>query len=249
MKKTAIAAFSATIFLVAGISAYALTGDEILAKVEASLSGPKDYECLATMTLANKDGSKREERSLRIWAAGKDKQIIKFVTPASVNGIALLNEGANEMNLYLPAQNKIRRIEGGSKNDDFQGTDFSYNEMGSYEYKNDYSAEITSENDASYTLALARKPASTRPYEKLVMTVNKQDFIPGRIELYQNGALKKILTISEVKKSGTYTIPVKIRMENVVKSHYTEIVMSDVKFDQDLEKNDIFSKRFLKKKP
>jgi outer membrane lipoprotein-sorting protein len=249
MNKTAIAIFSAMLFIVAGSIAYAMTGDEILAKVEASLTGPKDYECLSTMILANKDGSKREERSLKIWAAGKEKQIIKFVTPASVNGISLLNEGADEMYLYLPAQNKIRRIEGGSKNDDFQGTDFSYNEMGSYEYKNDYSAELTGETDTAYTLLLTKKPQATRAYEKLVMTVDKPDFIPGRIELYQNNVLKKILTISEVKKSGTYIIPVRIKMENVSKSHYTEIVMSDVKFDQDLVKNDIFSKRFLKKKP
>jgi outer membrane lipoprotein-sorting protein len=249
MKKTAVALLSAAFLVEAGAFAYAITGDEVLAKVEASLTGPKDYECLATMTLANDDGSKREERSLRIWAAGKEKQLIKFVTPASVNGIALLSESADEMYLYFPAQNKIRRIEGGSKNDDFQGTDFSYNEMGSYEYKNDYIAELASETDSAYGLVLTRKPASTRAYDKLVMTVDKPDFIPSKIELYQNGALKKILTISEVKKSGTYTIPVRIKMENVVKSHYTEIVMTDVKFDQGLEANDVFSKRFLKKKP
>ncbi len=249
MKATVIAAFSCVFAFVAGTAVYALSGDEILAKVESSLTGPKDYECMATMTLANSDGSKKEERSLKIWAAGKDREVIKFVTPAGVNGIGLLSMGADEMYLYLPAQNKIRRVEGGSKNDDFQGTDFSYNEMGSYEYKKDYSAEVSKEDDASYTLTLTRKAGSNKAYEKLIMTVAKADFVPGRIELYQNNAVKKVLTISEVNKTGSYIVPVKIRMENLSKGHFTEIVMSGIKFDQNLAGKDVFTKRFLKKQP
>lgn len=248
MKKIAIMTVTAMLAFI-GTIAYAMTGDEILAKVEASLTGPKDYECLATMILSNKDDSKKEERSLRIWAAGKDREIIKFVTPAGLSGIGLLSDGPDEMYLYLPAQNKIRRIEGGSKNDDFQGTDFSYSEMGSYEYKKDYTAQLVKEDDSSYTLSLTKIAGSGRQYDRMTMTVGKPDFIPGRIELYQNNTLKKILTISEVKKTDAYIIPVRIRMENVIKAHYTEILMSDVKFDQNLADKDVFSKRFLKKQP
>jgi outer membrane lipoprotein-sorting protein len=249
MKVSVITAFSCILVCLAGTAVYALSGEEILAKVESSLTGPKDYECTATMTLANTDGSKKEERTLKIWAAGSDREVIKFLSPAGVNGIGLLAEGANEMYLYLPAQNKIRRVEGGSKNDDFQGTDFSYNEMGSYEYKKDFSAEVTKEDDTEYVLTLARKAGSDKPYDKMVMTVAKADFVPQKIELYQNNTLKKVLTISEVNKTGTYIVPVKIRMENVAKGHYTEIVMSGIKFDQNLAGKDVFTKRFLKKQP
>jgi outer membrane lipoprotein-sorting protein len=239
----------ATLVLFAGAGAlYALSGDDVLAKVEKTLSGPKDYQGTATMTLSRSDGSQKEQRSLRMWMAGKEKRVIKFLSPAGIEGIALLALGDDEMYLYLPAQNKIRRIEGGGKNEDFQGTDFSYNEMGSYDYQKDYACEIRSENDARWTLQLTKRPGADRPYDTLAMVVDKASNVPLTIELYQGGRLRKVLTILEVTTKDSYTVPVRLRMENVERKHVTEMTISDLLFDQGFEAKDVFSKRFLKKK-
>lgn len=227
---------------------YGLTGEDVLNKVENTLNGPKNYEGTAKMTLANLDESQKELRVLKMWMSGKDKRLIKFLAPAAVNGIGLLVENENEMYLYLPAQSKIRRIEGGIKNDDFQGTDFSYNEMGSYEYKNDYEASVASEDAKLYTLNLKLKKGSDRVYDKIVMTVDKADFVPQKLELYKNNALVKIMSIGETHQNGKYIIPSRIRVENVQKKHYTEMTLENVLFDQDLEGQSVFSKRYLKKK-
>jgi outer membrane lipoprotein-sorting protein len=229
-------------------SAFGLSGDEILAKVEKALTGPKDYEGTSIMVLANADGSGKEQRSLKMWVAGSEKRVIKFMSPAGIEGIGLLTVGPGEMYLYLPSQNKIRRIEGGSMIEDFQGTDFSYNEMGSFDYKKDYAASLASEDDASWTLELARKAGADRSYERLVMIVGKADFVPKRVDMYKNGKMLKQLSILEVSENGSYKVPVKLRMENVEKKHYTEMTLSGLKFDQGLEAEDTFSKRFLKKK-
>ena len=239
---------SALVLLAAAAGLYAETGADILAKVETALTGPKDYEATAVMTLADTDGGRRESRTLQIWIAGEDQRVIKFLSPAGIKGIGLLSTGENSMHLYLPAQNKIRMISGNIKNQSFQGTDFSYNEMGSYEYRDDYSADIQSETGEAWTLLLKKKPSSDREYEKLVMEVNKKDYVPRRIELYKSGVLTKILTISGVQTKGKYLVPVAIRMEDVVKKHYTEMKMEDLKFDQGLEAQQVFTKRFLKKR-
>jgi outer membrane lipoprotein-sorting protein len=226
---------------------FAETGDEILARVEAALTGPKDYEGRATMVLANTDGSAREQREIRVWFAGKDKSMIKFTAPAGIEGISLLSDGDKAMYLYLPAQNKIRMIEGSLKNEDFQGTDFSYNEMSSYQYRDDYAATVAAEDASSWTLNLTRKAGSDRTYDRAVMVVDKETAVPKKIELYSGNALKKVLRILETKKSGPYLIPVRVRMDNAVKGHYTEMTLADVKFDQGLEAQGVFTKRFLKK--
>jgi outer membrane lipoprotein-sorting protein len=223
-------------------------GDDILGKVENALSGPKDYETTSVMTLGDTNGGRTEKRELKIWIAGRDKRVIKFVSPAGIQGIGLLSLGENSMHLYLPAQNKIRMISGGIKNENFQGTDFSYNEMSSYEYKGDYTAVVQSENGDAWTLLLTKKPGSDREYEKLVMEVSRKDYVPRRIELYKNGALAKILTIAAVSTQGNYLVPTAIRMEDVVKKHFTEMTLKDLKFDQGLEAQGIFTKRFLKKR-
>ncbi|MBN2533253.1 MAG: outer membrane lipoprotein-sorting protein [Spirochaetales bacterium] len=248
MKKTIPVISLCLAFLSMSPSLYSLTGDEILAKTEEVLSGPRDYEGRLTMTLANYDGSGKEERALKVWFAGKEKRVIKFLSPSSMNGIGLLSLDADEMYLYLPAQNKIRRIEGGVKNDDFQGTDFSYNEMGSYDYREDYTAGVDAEDETTYTLILKIKPDADKPYDKVMMIVDKSTFIPQTIEFYKDDTLKKILSILEIKKTGSNIVPSRIKMENVEKKHYTEMIMTEMKFDQGLLEKNIFSKRFLKKK-
>ncbi|MBN1410817.1 MAG: outer membrane lipoprotein-sorting protein [Spirochaetales bacterium] len=248
MRKTQIVLILTVVFLVLGQAAFALTGDEILNKVEDTLSGPKDYEGTATMVLSNMDGSDKETRVMKIWMAGKEKRVIKFASPAGIRGIGMLAVKDDEMYLYLPAQNKIRRIEGGAKNGDFQGTDFSYDEMASYTYKNDYTARLASDKDGIYTLELIRKAGSTRVYDKLVMAVEAATFIPKSIELYKDGILTKKLFMDDTQKHGSYIIPVKIRMENYEKNHVTEMVIDETKFDQNLEDKSVFTKRFLKKR-
>jgi outer membrane lipoprotein-sorting protein len=248
MDRKAMRLLAALWTLACAATAFAESGDEVLAKVERTLTGPRDYEGTSTMILSRTDGTQKEQRSLRMWVAGKEKRVIKFLSPAGIEGIGLLTLSDSEMYLYLPAQNKIRRIEGGGKNEDFQGTDFSYNEMGSYDYQKDYSSEIQSEDETSWTLTLKRKPGADRPYDRLVMVVDKSSSVPKTIELYQGDRMKKLLTILEVEKTGDYVLPVRLRMENVEKKHVTEMTIGGLRLDQGLEANDVFSKRFLKKK-
>jgi len=248
MKKIILIVTVVLISLFAVVAASAAeTADEILQRVENTLAGPRDYEASASMVLANTDGTGRESRSLHLWFAGKEKSLIKFVSPAGIEGIGLLNDGDGIMYLYLPAQNRIRAIEGSLKNEDFQGTDFSYNEMGTYEYRAHYTAVVEKEDEQTWTLVLSRKPGSDRVYSRLIMTVDKNTLVPRKIELYSGEALRKVLQILEIKKSGSYTIPVRVRMDNIVRGHYTELTLSDVKFDQGLEAQGVFTKRFLKK--
>jgi outer membrane lipoprotein-sorting protein len=241
-----IARFLIVIFSFATL--FAETGDEILNKIETALAGPNDYEGKAQMVLANLDGSGRETRELKLWFAGNDKRVIKFISPPGIEGIGLLTESADSMYLYLPAQNKIRKIEGGIKSEEFQGTDFSYDEMGSYEYRKDFTATVISEDTDTYTLKLSRKQESVKSYDVLVMVVDKTTYIPRKVDFSRAGKLKKVLSILEIKREQNFIVPVRIRMENPERSHYTEIVISEMKFNQGLEGRDIFTKRFLKKR-
>lgn len=239
----------AILILAAGLSAgYALTGDEVLDKVEGVMTAPQDVESLNIMVLANSDGSGKEIREMKMYLSGKDMRVVKFIKPASVNGIGLLVTGEDQIWVYLPETKKIKMIQGSFKNDNFQGTDFSYDEIGSYEYKKDYSAEIMKEDDKQYILVLTRKAGSGKIYEKMIMEVDKETFIPSKADFYQNGTVKKTLTILEVKKIGKYNTPTKVKVEDLSKKHYTEMEITDIKFDQGLKGKNIFTQPYLKKK-
>jgi outer membrane lipoprotein-sorting protein len=199
------------------------------------------------MVLGNvPDQGGQEKRTLRIWTEGKNRRVVKFITPSSINNVGVLALGDEEMYVYLPAYQKIRRIQGEMRDSDFQGTDFSYREMGSYNYSMDYDSAIVSEDKDTVVLNLSRKPSSDAPYDKMVMTVDKTNYLPKTLEMYTGNIKKKELTVIDTEKKGDYWTFKKIRMENLILKHYTEISMKEIKFDQDLEGEGVFTRRFLK---
>lgn len=229
-----------------GLFSLSLTGQEVLDKVEAVLTAPKDMEVNYEMVLGSTSQGNQEKRTLKIWTSGKNKRVVKFITPASINNVGVLALGDDEMYVYLPAYQKVRRIQGNMRDNDFQGTDFSYREMGSYNYAQDYEAAIQKDEKDVITLNLSRKPGSDAPYEKLVMTVDKFNYLPKSIEMFNGTVIKKTLAVLETEKTGGYWNFKKIRMENFQIRHFTEVSMKDVKFDQGLEGKSVFTQRFLK---
>jgi len=55
--------------------------------------------------------------------------MFRFTAPASQAGIAFLSLPNDVMYMYLPAFGKERRIASSAKNQNFAGTDFSYDDM------------------------------------------------------------------------------------------------------------------------
>jgi outer membrane lipoprotein-sorting protein len=206
-------------------------------------------QATVTITISNADGSGRQVREAVMWMAGSDRRLLKFSSPAGVRGIALLVTGSDDISIYLPAQRLVRRIQGGAKNEDFQGTDFSYEELGSYEYTRDYKATLASEDGTTWTLSLARKAGSSKPYTKATMIVDKATMIPRSLELYDGEVKVKSMTILETKKVGAYTTPTRIRMVNVKTGHFTEIEVKEIAFDQGFDTAAIFRESFMKKSP
>ncbi len=226
---------------------FASSGQEVLDKVEAVLTAPKDMEANYEMVLGSTgDQGGMEKRTLKIWTMGIDKRVVKFITPSSINNIGVLALNDEEMYVYLPAYQKDRRIQGNMRDNDFQGTDFSYREMGSYNYSKDYDATVSSEDKDAIVLELVRKQSSDAPYDKLVMTVDKSNYLPEILDMYCGNVKKKELKIIDAGKVGDYWTFKKIRMENFLIKHYTEVTMKDIKFDQDLVGKGVFTQRFLK---
>ncbi|MCK5329685.1 MAG: hypothetical protein KAR36_13870, partial [Candidatus Latescibacteria bacterium] len=62
-----------------------LTGDQILKKVEDTLTGPEDRDATLKMTLVDKDGNEKL-RELKIFQKGDETRLIRFLSPADVKG-------------------------------------------------------------------------------------------------------------------------------------------------------------------
>ena len=216
----------------------------VLKKVEKHFQSGTGSVAEYQMTLG--DGNEvSEERTFKLWKSG-DKKLLKFISPAGLRGVGLLVLSDHDIYLYLPALGVERRIQSGAKNDSFLGTDFSYNEIGSFKYSDDYNAVVGKKDEQGYTLRMTRKKGSDKKYSMILAEIDKKTMMYRKLSMYNNGKLEKVLEIRKVKNIDGHLTPVDLLIRNVATQHFTGMKLSKIKYKL-LNAGRIFSKRNLKK--
>ncbi len=247
------------LLLVSASLALALSGEEVMQKVDAHPS-PASMQGTMVMQLIGKQG-KVLTREIRVWSkrtATEEKMLIKFVAPADVKGTAFLTirkGGKEEMKLYLPALKRVRRIAGSQKKGSFMGSDFSYDDISNLSGMEieDYNHKLlrTENKDGVevYVVESTPKPGVDSSYSKQIAWVPADTFVPTRIEFYKKDKLYKVLTNSAVKPfaDGKYLIPTLLQMENVTNGHKTVLEQKDLQIDVAID-DAVFTERFMKKR-
>jgi len=181
---------------VSSVSAFGITGEEILKKVDRNMQ-PQSYEMYKKLINVEPDG-KKKEFTLYMAKKGNNKIIALFIAPESEKGRATLRLGDN-MWLHIPNVGKPVRITslqsvvgGVFNNSDIMQLDFSF----------EYKVDKMTEGKTEYTLHLKAKNTSVA-YDRLEMTVDKKDMIPIKIECYTaTKMLIKTLYYKEKKDFG-----------------------------------------------
>jgi outer membrane lipoprotein-sorting protein len=219
-----------------------LTGREIIQMVEDSPDG-ENRKSLMTMELINHRGASRERTILSYTMdLGKDsKSILFFQAPADVKGTGFLSwqyddpDRDDDKWLYLPAMKKVRRISGSSaKNENFMGSDFTYDDMGGRNVDED-AHTLTGEE----TLGGARcwvvesKPLeSDAVYSKTVSWIRQDALIPVKVEFYDRmGELLKTLVASDITKEAGFWTSRKLEMTDHKRNHRTLITMEKIEYN------------------
>jgi len=230
--------------IVAGsiFSANAQDASAILKKMDDVMYSPKDMTGKNKIILIDKNG-KQEIREATIKQKGTDKRIFRFTAPASQVGISVLSLPNDVMYLYLPAFSKERRIATSAKNQNFAGTDFSYDDMEAKPYFDKYTPKLLKTETNVFVLELTPKGQSD--YSKIIVSVNKMNYYPESMEYYDKGNNKIKEAKYTFKKVGNYWNASEIEMTDLKKNHKTKMQMSDVKYDTGLTDDD-FTVRKLK---
>lgn len=248
MKRISILTTAAIITINLCTTGYAQLNDaqEILTKVDEVSCAPEDQYMESTMILMDKSGN-QNEREMVIYQKGGDKRLVRFLSPADQKGISFLSLPNDLMYLYLPAFRKVRLIASHVKNQNFAGTDFSYDDMSSFSFAQDYDSKLIESSDTFYSLKLTPKPEIEKDYSQLKMWVNKDSYVPSKIEYYnKSGNLWKILTFDNIEKIGKYRIAIEMEMKDLEKSHSTKMIIDEIKLDSGLS-DDIFTTRNLQR--
>jgi outer membrane lipoprotein-sorting protein len=227
-------------------NAQQLTAIEILKKSDSIINAPKDQDLNMKLILTDKYGTEKE-REISMIQKGSDKRMIKFLSPADQKGIAFLDLPDDKMYLYLPAFKKVRRISGHIKNQKFAGTDFTYDDMATIIYADEYTPQLMNTSGDHFILSLTPNDDIQKEYSQLRMWIRKDNFYQEKIEYYDEDIkLWKISERRQIEKVGEYWVSKELEIQDLKESHKTTSILEQVKFDTGLNDN-LFTQRYMKR--
>jgi outer membrane lipoprotein-sorting protein len=212
------------ILLIIPTLSFAITGLEVMQKVDKAGEGFIGSSSTMTLTLINAYGEKIErEMESKVIEDNKEgnKSITEFIKPLDVKGTKLLTwtmkKDDNKQWLYLPRFKRIKKITSSGQSGSFMGSEFSYediagNEIAKYDYK------LLSED--KNTWVVEARPKTDSGYSKIISTVSKEKLIPIKAEYYDRKEEKlKISIMDKFKtykvKSNTFNYANYIKMDNI----------------------------------
>jgi outer membrane lipoprotein-sorting protein len=247
-------AFIVVLLLVPASFAQEFTGEDIIQKVNDLFNVESGY-AKAKMTIVTTSGQKRTF-IYESWSKNKgEKNLVRYLEPRRVKDQAtLMLNNADDIWMFFPRTQRVRKLASHAKKQKMQGSDFSYEDMGSGDaFINDFSAERLKDEKMErydcYKLELTRKPDSDVSYSRLIMWVIKENFVPVVIDYYDEDdptLHEKRLTESDIRVIDNIPTAMKVVMYNKNNNTQTELELLDVRYNITLA-DSMFTERGLKK--
>lgn len=254
----------ALIALLISTPSFAIDGREIMLKHQEARK-VASFTAKATLTSVIPGGATKE-KTFTIWRKLKEdgirfNSLTRFLSPAEVKNEAILflenDKGENDILLYLPAYQKVRRIERSQQSSSFMGSDFSYSDI-TTPHVDDYQYALKSEGpcpgEASQSCFLIEGvPVSDlirerTGYVRVMTSVRKDNFMVVRNENFNaTGELVKTTDLSQIEKlPDGHWFTKKISTLSKKTGGTTSLQFSDVKTDVKID-SAIFTQQSLAK--
>jgi outer membrane lipoprotein-sorting protein len=231
-----------------------LTGEDIIQRVNDTVNVDTSY-AKAKMTIVTTSGSKRTFVQ-ESWSKDKgEKNMVRYLEPRRVKDQAVLMlNNADDIWMFFPRTQRVRKLATHAKKQKMQGSDFSYEDMGSGDaFIEDYVSKRLEDEEREgydcYKLELTRKPESDLSYSRLIIWVIKENYVPIAIDYYDDkdpSRRVKRLVQSDIRVIDDIPTAMKSVMFDLNDNTQTELEMLEVKFNIPLDDN-MFTERALKK--
>ena len=241
--------------------AQAPTAEEIMRRSHLAMYYPgEDMRARVTMRLVSKDGGERiREMTLsrrNLQEGGEQRYFIYFHRPPDVRDMAFLvwkyPARDDDRWLYVPALKLVRRIAASDKHTSFVGSDFSYEDVSGREPEDDVHKLLREEKVGgrdAYVVESVPKDAGSAEFSRKLSWIDKVTWLPLKEEYYdRRGDLTRVFSAEELKEVQGYWTVVKRLMKNVQTGHWSEAVLSDVRYKLKLSP-DLFNERALRAPP
>lgn len=242
------------LFYISMSSGQELTGGDIIQKVNDTMNVETSH-ATAKMTIVTTSGSIRTFLQ-ESWSKDKgEKNLVRYLEPRRVKDQAVLMlNNADDIWMFFPRTQRVRKLASHAKKQKMQGSDFSYEDLGSGDaFIEDFVSQRLEDEEMEgydcYKLELTRKQESDMSYSRLIIWVIKENFVPIVIDYYDEDdpsrKLKRLVQ-SDIRLIDGIPTAMKAVMHNLNDNTQTELEMVEVEFNIPLD-DSMFTERALKK--
>ena len=224
-----------------------LSARDILNKVDDLYRGDAST---GEMTMAIVTENWSRTLTMQIWAKGKDKSLIRILSPAKEQGTATLRVG-NDIWNYLPKVNRTIKVSSSMMSQSWMGSHFTNDDLvRESRMADDYTFETTFDGvrDGIKVIEITciPKPEAAIVWGKIVLTVKDESYIPLSILYYDESMnLVRTLIFSDIKNMDGRDIPMKMTVVPADKPDESTIVTyNQITFSTPID-DSVFSLRNL----
>ncbi len=250
----------ATVSLIAALHSHAQmpTGRDIAQRMD-DVNSAQDGTRDATMLIER--GGQKLQRKLNMMNkkfGDDERSIIRFIEPADVRDTQFLSwtyeatEKDDDMWVFFPSENLIRRISGGGKKGSFMRSDFANEDIEQRAVDDDVHMLLEESewgNVAVFVIESVPIPAKAKDsnYAKRKTWVDKETWLALKVEYYdRRGRLLKQMTQGGIEQIDGIWTATKIIMETPRKKSRTLMQYANVRYNLGLQ-DSVFEQSSLKR--
>jgi outer membrane lipoprotein-sorting protein len=226
-----------------------LTAKQILDKVDDLYRGKSSH---AKMTMKVVTEHWTREMKIEGWSKGKEKSLMRILSPRKEKGTATLKSGDNIWN-FLPKVKRVIKVPSSMMGGSWMGSHFTNDDLvKESRMADDYDFKITFEGKRQGVevteITCMPKPDAAVVWGKLVVNVRTEDLQPLTVLYYdEDMELARTMTFSKFKTMHGRLLPSVMRIVPTDKpDEFTEFGYDEIKFDLEL-KDSKFSLRNLQR--
>ncbi len=177
---------------------------------------------------------------MEIWSKGKDKSLVRIVSPLKEKDTASLKTG-NTMYTYLPKTDRTIRLTSSMMMSSWMGSHFTNDDLvKESRLSEDYDPRITfrGKRDGREIIEFTLQPHQDAAvvWGRIVMIVTAQGHLPLLATYYdEDNVLARTIYFSEIKNMGGRLLPAVLKVVPADKpGEQTELVYEAMRFDLDL---------------
>ena len=254
MYKTIITLIFCSFTLYSSSFSQDMNASEIIQKANDVLNQESVFS-KAKMTIITTSGKTRE-LFYDSWSKDKGrKSLIRYTAPPRIKEQAMLMlNNADDIWSYFPRTNRVRKLASHAKKQKMQGSDFSYEDMGSgdsfvTDFTHKYLKSEKKNGHDCHVIEMKAKEGVSSNYSKVTVWTDKENFVIWLIDYHDEkkpDMLTKTLTLSDMKIIDGVPTPMKMVMHNHLDNTNTTMEHLEIKYNITLD-DAMFTERGLKK--